>query len=117
LINGSGLEIYRLHPPPNIPVKAFWSLIPYDTQTRSVLQTDQRDTPLTSESGTVKSHTDGSVDVYFRTAVPRGQGKQLDTDGATCENADRFFHVGTMGAMRGAMRGRPIADVGWSCTR
>ena len=35
-----GSKVYRLHLPPNIPVKTFWSLIPYDTQTRSVLQTD-----------------------------------------------------------------------------
>jgi hypothetical protein len=38
-----GGKNYQLHLPPNIPVYAFWSLIPYDTQTRSVLQTNQRD--------------------------------------------------------------------------
>jgi len=53
---------YRLYLPPKVPVKNFWSIIPYDTQTRSVLQTDQRDTALTSDSGTVQSNADGSVD-------------------------------------------------------
>jgi hypothetical protein len=68
-----GGKNYRLHLPPNIPVKTFWSLIPYDTQTRSVLQTDQRDTALSSESGTVKSNPDGSVDVYFGPTAPPGK--------------------------------------------
>jgi hypothetical protein len=68
-----GGKTYRLHLPPNIPVKTFWSLIPYDTQTRSVLQTDQRDTALTSESGTVKANGDGSVDVFFGPNAPAGK--------------------------------------------
>jgi hypothetical protein len=37
-----GSKTYQLHLPPNIPVKDFWSLIIYDSQTRSQLQTDQR---------------------------------------------------------------------------
>lgn len=68
-----GSKNYRLHLPPNIPVKTFWSLIPYDTQTRPVLQTDQRDTALTSEASTVKSNPDGSVDVYFGPKAPPGK--------------------------------------------
>lgn len=68
-----GGKTYRLHLPPNIPVKQFWSLIPYDTQTRSVLQTDQRDTALSSESGKVKANPDGSVDVYFGPTAPKGK--------------------------------------------
>jgi hypothetical protein len=68
-----GSKTYRLHLPPNIPVKTFWSLIPYDTQTRSVLQTDQRDASLSSETGTVKSNADGSVDVYFAPKTPPGK--------------------------------------------
>ncbi len=58
-----GGKNYRLHLPPNVLVKTFCSLIPYDTKTRSVLQTDQLDTALTSESGTVQANADGSVDV------------------------------------------------------
>jgi hypothetical protein len=65
-----GSKNYRLHFPPNVPVKTFWSIIPYDTQTRSVLQTDQRDTALTSESGTVKLNPDGSTDIYFGPTTP-----------------------------------------------
>ena len=68
-----GSRNYQLHLPPNIPVKTFWSLIPYDTQTRSVLQTDQRDTALSSEMGTVQSNSDGSVDVYFGPEAPAGK--------------------------------------------
>jgi hypothetical protein len=68
-----GSKLYSLHLPPNIPVKTFWSLIPNDTQTRSVLQTDMRDAALSSESGSVKSNSDGSVDVYFGPQAPAGR--------------------------------------------
>jgi hypothetical protein len=68
-----GSKSYRLHLPPNIPVKTFWSLIPYDTQTRSVLQTDQRDAALSSEGGTIQVNPDGSIDVYFAPAAPPGK--------------------------------------------
>lgn len=68
-----GGKTYRLHLPPDIPVNNFWSLIPYDTQTRSVLQTDRRDTALTSDSGSVKANADGSVDVYFGPEAPAGK--------------------------------------------
>lgn len=68
-----GAKRYRLRLPPDIPVKTFWSVIPYDTQTRSVLQTDQRDTALSSESGTVKTNADGSVDLYFGPTAPAGK--------------------------------------------
>jgi hypothetical protein len=37
------------------------------------LQTDQRDTALTSNSGTVKSNADGSVDIYFGPKAPAGK--------------------------------------------
>jgi hypothetical protein len=37
-----GSKTYKLHLPPNIPVKDFWSLIIYDSQTRSQLQTPDR---------------------------------------------------------------------------
>ena len=37
-----GGKTYRLHLPPGIPAKDFWSLVVYDNQTRSQLQTDQQ---------------------------------------------------------------------------
>jgi hypothetical protein len=37
-----GSKTYRLRMPPDIPVKDFWALTMYDTQTRCQLQTDQR---------------------------------------------------------------------------
>lgn len=68
-----GGKNYKLHLPPNVPINNFWSIIPYDTQTRSVLQTDQRDTAMTSDSGTVESNPDGSVDIYFGPQAPVGK--------------------------------------------
>jgi hypothetical protein len=72
-----GQKNYRVHRPPYIPVKTFWSIIPYDTQTRSLLQTDQRDTALICESGTVKGNADGSVDVYFGPTARAGRPEQI----------------------------------------
>lgn len=60
-----GAKAYRLHVPPNVPVNNFWSLLVYDTQTRSMLQTDQRWPSVTSQDEHTVFNPDGSVDIYF----------------------------------------------------
>lgn len=75
-----GGKIYKLHLPPNIPVKDFWSVIVYDIQTRSMLQTDQRFPSVSSQNKEVKTNADGSVDVYFGPKAPAGmEGNWVQT--------------------------------------
>ncbi|MGV3633851.1 MAG: DUF1254 domain-containing protein [Pseudorhodoplanes sp.] len=68
-----GGKNYKLRLPPNIPVKNFWSVIVYDNQTRSMLQTNQRYPSVTSQNNKLKLSVDGSVDVYFGPTAPAGQ--------------------------------------------
>jgi hypothetical protein len=68
-----GGKTYRLHLPPNIPVKTFWSVIVYDTQTRSMIQTNRRFPSVSSQDKNVQANADGSVDVYFGPKAPRGK--------------------------------------------
>jgi hypothetical protein len=67
-----GAKTYRLRLPPNIPVKDFWSVIVYDNQTRSMLQTDQRFPSVSSQDKDIKINEDGSVDVWFGPEAPAG---------------------------------------------
>jgi hypothetical protein len=46
-------------------VKDFWSVIVYDNQTRSMVQTDQKAPSVSSQNKALKTNADGSVDVYF----------------------------------------------------
>ena len=68
-----GGKNYKLRLPPNIPAKDFWSVIVYDTQTRSMLQTDQRFPSVSSQDKDLQVNTDGSVDVYFGPKPPAGK--------------------------------------------
>jgi hypothetical protein len=70
-----GGKNYRLHLPPNVPVKDFWSVILYDSQTRSMLQTDQDWPAVSSQTRGFLVNADGSVDVYFGPQPPTGKEK------------------------------------------
>jgi hypothetical protein len=60
-----GSKTYKLTLPANIPAKDFWSIVLYDSQTRSMLQTDQQFPSLNSQRGSVEQNTGGSFDIYF----------------------------------------------------
>ena len=68
-----GARDYRLNLPAGIPESRFWSIMLYDRQTRSMLQTDQPHPSLGSQSGTVEQNPDGSTDLYFGPQAPAGK--------------------------------------------
>ena len=65
----NGAKTYRLHVPPNIPIRNFWSVVVYDAVSRSELQNGQ---PLPSISSYTKPiiNTDGSIDIAFGPQQP-----------------------------------------------
>ena len=67
-----GGRTYRLQLPTGIPARDFWSIVLYDNQTRSMLQTDQQFPSLGSQAPDVVVNDDGSVDVYFGPEAPDG---------------------------------------------
>lgn len=67
-----GAKTYKVHVPPNVPAKDFWSFTLYDNQTRSMLQTDARFPGIDDKKPDLKKNADGSVDVYFGPEAPAG---------------------------------------------
>jgi len=70
-----GSKTYRLNLPKDAPAKQFISIVLYDPQTRSQLQTSQPFPSYNSEKhkGKVAVNEDGSVDLYFGPEAPEGK--------------------------------------------
>lgn len=67
-----GGENYRLRLPPGVPAKDFWSVVVYDPQTRSELQTSQAFPSRNSKRDPLSENDDGSIDVFFGPEPPEG---------------------------------------------
>jgi len=65
-----GGQSYRLHIDPNVPMEDFWSVMVYDSETRSMILNDQR--PGLDSNADIKINEDGSVDLYFGPEAPKG---------------------------------------------
>ena len=71
----NGSKTYRLHIPPDPPANDFWAVTLYDSQTRSLLQTDQPYPTVGSQTEGIKMNDDGSYDIYFSPDPPEGYEK------------------------------------------
>ena len=69
-----GAKNYRLHLPPNVPVKLFWSVVVYDALSRSELQNGE-ELPSVSQYTGLLANADGSVDIHFGPQAPSGKQK------------------------------------------
>ena len=68
-----GGKNYKLTIPANPPAKNFWSVIVDDTQTRSMVQSDQQFPTKGSHSPGIQKNADGSYDIYFGPKAPAGK--------------------------------------------
>ncbi len=68
-----GAKNYHLHVPPDVPAKDFWSVVIYDPQTRSELQTSQPFPSKNNKRDNLVTNADGSVDLYFGPTPPEGK--------------------------------------------
>lgn len=73
-----GAKTYRLHVPPKIPANNFWSVVVYDSLSRSELKNGQ---PLPSISTYTKpkANADGSIDIVFGPTAPKAQENWIKT--------------------------------------
>jgi hypothetical protein len=70
-----GSKNYKLNIPANVPAKDFWSVVVYDPQTRSELQTGQPYPSKNNKRDDLDCNADGSVDLYFGPTPPAGKEK------------------------------------------
>jgi len=68
-----GAKTYKLNIPADVPAKDFWSVVAYDPQTRSQLQTDQPFPGRNNQRHEMDVNPDGSIDLYFGPEAPEGK--------------------------------------------
>ena len=67
-----GASTYRLTIPAGVPAKDFWSVVVYDPQTRSELQTSQPFPSRNNQRDDLAVGADGAVELFFGPAAPDG---------------------------------------------
>ncbi|UXP31017.1 DUF1254 domain-containing protein [Reichenbachiella agarivorans] len=73
-----GSKKYTLNIPANVPAKNFWSIVMYDPQTRSMLQTSQALPSVSSQRTPLVENEDGSVTLYFGSKNHAPEGKEAN---------------------------------------
>lgn len=68
-----GAKAYKLRIPANPPAKDFWSVVVYDPQTRSELQTSQTFPSKNNKRDKLIENPDGSIELYFGPRAPEGK--------------------------------------------
>jgi len=69
-----GEKAYKVNIPANPPAQDFWSVVVYDPQTRSELQTPDQPYPSkNNKRDKLIYNEDGSVDLYFGPTLPEGK--------------------------------------------
>jgi len=68
-----GGKSYRLNLPGDAPAEQFMSVVVYDSQTRSMLQTDQPYPNKNNKRDEMITNDDGSIDLYFGPTAPEGK--------------------------------------------
>jgi hypothetical protein len=67
-----GSATYRLHVPPNPPVRLYWSATVYDRATHALIR-DMKWSSRSSNTPGLQKNADGSADVYFAPKSPAGE--------------------------------------------
>jgi len=67
-----GSKSYKITLPADAPIANFWAVTIYDTQTRSMLQTDQKNCGIDSLQDGLRYNRDRSIDIYFAPEAPPG---------------------------------------------
>ena len=67
-----GSKLYRLHLPPNVPVKLYWSVTVYDRETHALVVGMKYFSRASTTPG-LQKNADGSVDIYFGAKAPEGK--------------------------------------------
>jgi hypothetical protein len=68
-----GGKSYKLNLPGDIPAEQFMSVVVYDSQTRSMIQTGQRFPNKNNKRDEMITNDDGSIDLYFGPTAPEGK--------------------------------------------
>jgi hypothetical protein len=67
-----GQKTYRLHVPPNAPVKLYWSATAYDRKTHALIPEASRSSRASNSAG-VQQNADSSLDIFFGPKAPTGK--------------------------------------------
>ena len=89
----SGDADYKLTVSADVPVRDFWSIIAYATETRSFIYNDLNRVGLSSlDAANMKVNDDGSVDIYFGKTPPAGlESNWIPTAGEDFFPMIRFY--------------------------